>query len=226
VAQMISYEVPLLLSSVVIVMITGSLSTVKIVEAQSGFTGIFPHWYVFTPWGFAGFVLFTIAALAETNRSPFDLPEGESELVAGYFTEYSGFKFALFFLGEYLGMFSIAGFAITLFLGGWGAPLSVLSFVPSWLWFFAKLLGAIACFIWLRGTMPRLRQDQLMNFAWKFMLPMALLNLLVAGAWRFWGDGWLRWVVSSVVLVSAYALLGRALMRNQNLGARSYRYAE
>ena len=226
VAQMISYEVPLLLSSVVIVMITGSLSTVKIVEAQGGFTGIFPHWYVFTPWGFAGFVLFTIAALAETNRSPFDLPEGESELVAGYFTEYSGFKFALFFLGEYLGMFSIAGFAITLFLGGWGAPLSVLSFVPSWLWFFAKLLGAIAFFIWLRGTMPRLRQDQLMNFAWKFMLPMALLNLLVAGAWRFWGDGWLRWVVSSVVLVSAYALLGRVLMRNQNLGARSYRYAE
>ena len=226
VAQMISYEVPLLLSSVVIVMITGSLSTVKIVEAQGGFTGIFPHWYVFTPWGFAGFVLFTIAALAETNRSPFDLPEGESELVAGYFTEYSGFKFALFFLGEYLGMFSIAGFAITLFLGGWGAPLSFLSFIPSWAWFFLKLLGAIGFFIWLRGTLPRLRQDQLMNFAWKFMLPMALLNLLVAGAWRFWGDGWLRWVVSSVVLVGAYALLGRVLMRNQNLGARSYRYAE
>ena len=226
VAQMISYEVPLLLSSVVIVMITGSLSTVKIVEAQGGFTGIFPHWYVFTPWGFAGFVLFTIAALAETNRSPFDLPEGESELVAGYFTEYSGFKFALFFLGEYLGMFSIAGFAITLFLGGWGAPLSIFGFVPSWLWFFAKLLAAIAFFIWLRGTMPRLRQDQLMNFAWKFMLPMSLLNLLVAGAWRFWGDGWLRWVVSSVVLVAAYALLGRVLMRNQNLGPRSYRYAE
>ena len=226
VAQMISYEVPLLLSSVVIVMITGSLSTVKIVEAQGGFTGIFPHWYVFTPWGFAGFVLFTIAALAETNRSPFDLPEGESELVAGYFTEYSGFKFALFFLGEYLGMFSIAGFAITLFLGGWGAPLSFLSFIPSWAWFFLKLLGAIGLFIWLRGTMPRLRQDQLMNFAWKFMLPMSLLNLLVAGAWRFWGDGWLRWVVSSVVLVSAYALLGRVLMRNQNLGPRSYRYAE
>jgi NADH-quinone oxidoreductase subunit H len=226
VAQMISYEVPLLLSSVVVVMITGSLSTVKIVEAQGGFTGIFPHWYIFTPWGFAGFVLFTIAALAETNRSPFDLPEGESELVAGYFTEYSGFKFALFFLGEYLGMLSIAGFAITLFLGGWGAPLSVLGFIPSWIWFFVKLLGAIALFIWLRGTLPRLRQDQLMNFAWKFMLPMALLNLLIAGAWRFMGDGWMRWVISSVVLLGAYALLGRVLMRNQNLDARSYRYAE
>jgi len=226
VAQMISYEVPLLLSSVVAVMITGSLSTVKIVEAQSGFTGIFPHWYVFTPWGFAGLVLFVIAALAETNRSPFDLPEGESELVAGYFTEYSGFKFALFFLGEYLGMFSIAGFAITLFLGGWGAPLSFLGFVPSWAWFFLKLLAAIAFFIWLRGTLPRLRQDQLMNFAWKFMLPMTLLNLLVAGAWRFLGDGWLRWAICSAVLLLAYVLLGRALMRNQHLGARSYRYAE
>ena len=226
VAQMISYEVPLLLSSVVAVMITGSLSTVKIVEAQSGFTGWFPHWYVFTPWGFAGFVLFVVAALAETNRSPFDLPEGESELVAGYFTEYSGFKFALFFLGEYLGMFSIAGFAITLFLGGWGAPLSVLEFIPSWAWFFAKLFGAIFFFIWLRGTLPRLRQDQLMNFAWKFMLPMALLNLLVAGAWRFLGDGWSRWVLCSTVLLAAYVLLGRVLMRRQNLGPRSYRYAD
>jgi NADH-quinone oxidoreductase subunit H len=226
VAQMISYEVPLLLSSVVVVMITGSLSTVKIVEAQSGFTGIFPHWYIFTPWGFAGFALFTVAALAETNRSPFDLPEGESELVAGYFTEYSGFKFALFFLGEYLGMFSIAGFAITLFLGGWGGPFSFLGFVPSWTWFFLKLLGAIAFFIWLRGTLPRLRQDQLMNFAWKFMLPMALLNLLVAGAWRFLGEGWLRWVISTLVLLLAYTLLGRVLMRRQHLGPRSYRYAD
>jgi NADH-quinone oxidoreductase subunit H len=226
VAQMISYEVPLLLSSVVVVMITGSLSTVKIVEAQSGFTGIFPHWYVFTPWGFAGFVLFVIAALAETNRSPFDLPEGESEIVAGYFTEYSGFKFALFFLGEYLGMLSIAGFAITLFLGGWGAPFAFLGFVPSWGWFFLKLLAAIAFFIWLRGTLPRLRQDQLMNFAWKFMLPMSLLNLLVAGAWRFLGDGWPRWVICSVVLLLAYVLLGRVLMRRQHLGPRSYRYAD
>ena len=230
VAQMISYEVPLLLSSVVAVMMTGSLSTVKIIEAQSGFTGIFPHWYVFTPWGFAGFVLFTIAALAETNRSPFDLPEGESELVAGYFTEYSGFKFALFFLGEYLGMFSIAGFGITLFLGGWGAPLSFLSVVPSWAWFFIKLLGAIAFFIWLRGTLPRLRQDQLMNFAWKFMLPMTLLNLFVAAAWRFLGDtaagAWLRWVICAAVLLLAYVGLGRVLMRKQHLGPRSYRYAE
>src|SRR5580700_4639121 len=156
VAQMISYEVPLLLSSVVAVMITGSLSTVKIVEAQSGFTGIFPHWYVFTPWGFAGFVLFVIAALAETNRSPFDLPEGESEIIAGYFTEYSGFKFALFFLGEYVEMFGVAGLGTTLFLGGWSAPLLFLGVIPSWIWFFLKVELWICFFIWLRGTLPRL----------------------------------------------------------------------
>ena len=117
VAQMISYEVVLLLSSVVVVMITGSLSLTRIVEAQNHYTWGLPHWYIFTPWGLAGFVMYAIAATAETNRSPFDLPEGESELVAGYHTEYSGFKFALFFLGEYVAMFSISGLGTTLFLG-------------------------------------------------------------------------------------------------------------
>lgn len=234
VAQMISYEVPLLLSAVVAVMMTGSLSPSVIVQAQGGFTGVLPHWYVFTPWGFAGFALFVVAALAETNRSPFDLPEGESELVAGYFTEYSGFKFALFFLGEYLGMMSIAGYGITLFLGGWGAPFSFLTFIPSWAWFFAKLFLAIFFFIWLRGTLPRLRQDQLMNFAWKFMLPLSLLNLCVAAAWRFLGE-WLgtgmvpeiaRWLICAAVLLLAYVLLARTLLRRQNIRPRSYRYAD
>ncbi len=234
VAQMISYEVPLLLSAVVAIMMTGSLNPSRIVEAQGGFTGILPHWYVFTPWGFAGFVLFVIAALAETNRSPFDLPEGESELVAGYFTEYSGFKFALFFLGEYLGMMSIAGYGITLFLGGWGAPLSVLAFLPSWLWFFGKLFLAIFFFIWLRGTLPRLRQDQLMNFAWKFMLPMSLLDLFVAALWRFLGE-WLgaglgtevvRWLVCGLLLAVTYVLFARVMLKRQKISPRSYRYAE
>src|SRR6266436_9056548 len=174
IAQMISYEVPLILSSVTVVMMVGSLSTVKIVEAQAGYSGVLPHWHVLTPWGLAGFILFMIAATAESNRSPFDLPEGESEIIAGYYLEYSGFKFALFFLGEYLGMFAISGLAITLFLGGWQAPLPFLPWVPSYIWFFAKLLGLIVGFIWVRGTLPRLRMDQLMNFAWKFMLPMAL----------------------------------------------------
>jgi NADH-quinone oxidoreductase subunit H len=226
IAQMISYEVPLLLSSVAVVMITGSLSLPKIVEAQSHYTGVFPNWYVFTPWGFAAFLMFAIAATAETNRSPFDLPEGESELVAGYFTEYSGFKFALFFLGEYLGMFSMSGLGATLFFGGWSAPFSFLTWIPSWIWFFAKVMAAIFVFIWMRGTLPRLRQDQLMNFAWKFVLPFTLLNLMVTALWRFMGGGWGRWVVCTAILAGAYVLMGRVGMYRKHFGPRSYRYAE
>ena len=226
VAQMISYEVPLLMSSVVIVMMTGSLSLEKIVDAQNQYTLGLPHWYVFTPMGFAAFVMFAIAATAETNRSPFDLPEGESELVAGYFTEYSGFKFAEFFLGEYVAMLSISGLGATLFLGGWSAPLEVLNVVPSWFWFFAKIMTWICFYIWMRGTFPRLRQDQLMNFAWKFVLPLTLLNLIVAGLWRFLGEGWLRWVVCSAILLAAYVIGGRTSMKREQFGPRSYRYAE
>jgi len=228
VAQMISYEVPLLMSSVAVVMITGSLSLNRIVEAQNQYTWGLPHWYIFTPWGFAGFVMFATAATAETNRSPFDLPEGESELVAGYFTEYSGFKFAEFFLGEYVGMLSISGLGATLFLGGWSAPIGVAPFtlVPSWIWFFGKVMLSMCVFIWLRGTLPRLRQDQLMNFAWKFVLPFTMLNLFVAATWRFMGDGWLRWVVCSAVLVIAYVVMGRVGMSRKHFGPRSYRYAE
>lgn len=226
VAQMISYEVPLLMSSVVIVMMTGSLSLVKIVDAQNQYSFGLPHWYVFTPWGFAAFIIYTIAATAETNRSPFDLPEGESELVAGYFTEYSGFKFALFFLGEYLGMLSVSGLGATLFLGGWSAPLAALNWVPSWIWFFSKVMAAILVFIWMRGTLPRLRQDQLMNFAWKFVLPITLLNVLVAALWRFMGEGWLRWIVCSAILLVVYVAAGRSGMRRKRFGPRSYRYAD
>ena len=226
VAQMISYEVVLLLSSVAVVMIAGSLSLTKIVEAQNQYSFGIPHWYIFTPWGFAGFIMYAIAATAETNRSPFDLPEGESELVAGYHTEYSGFKFALFFLGEYLAMFSISGLGTTLFLGGWSAPFSFLTFIPSWIWFFSKLMLSIFVFIWMRGTLPRLRQDQLMNFAWKFVLPFTLLNLMVTALWRFMGGGWERWVVCSAILIVAYVVMGRAGMYREHFGPRRYRYAE
>jgi NADH-quinone oxidoreductase subunit H len=225
IAQMISYEVPLILASVTAVMAVGSLSTVAIVEKQAGYTGILPHWFVFTPWGFAGFILFMIAAAAESNRSPFDLPEGESEIIAGYSIEYSGFKFALFFLGEYLGMFAISGLGITLFLGGWAAPFSFLTWIPSYLWFFAKLLAMIVVFIWVRGTLPRLRMDQLMNFAWKFMLPMALLNLVTAGVWHFLPQGVLRWFVCGLLVVVPYVLLGRGL-QGWKLEKRVYRFAE
>src|SRR4029079_17835373 len=135
IAQMVSYEIPLILSSITVIMAVGSLSLSEIVagEALPPAASI-AHWHVFTPWGFAGFVLFMIAATAESNRSPFDLPEGESEIIAGYYVEYSGFKFALFFLGEYIGMFAVSGMAITLFLGGWHAPVSFLTLIPSYVW--------------------------------------------------------------------------------------------
>jgi NADH-quinone oxidoreductase subunit H len=226
VAQMISYEIPLLLSSTVIVMVAGTLSLPKIVDAQASYTGIWPHWYIFTPWGLAAFLMFCVAATSETNRSPFDLPEGESELVAGYFTEYSGFKFAIFFIAEYLSMFSMSGIATTLFLGGWSAPLSFLNVLPSWFWFFSKVMMFIFIFIWVRGTLPRLRQDQLMNFAWKFLLPLTILNLFVTILWRFMGEGWARWVVCSAILIVAYVVMGRVGMFRKNFAPRRYRYAE
>lgn len=225
-AQMISYEVPLILASVTVIMMAGSLSTVTIVHAQTGYSGWVPHWFVLTPWGLAGFVLFMIAGAAESNRSPFDLPEGESEIIAGYYTEYSGFKFALFFLGEYIGMFAVSGLAITLFLGGWHAPLPFLTWVPSYVWFFAKLLALIAVFIWVRGTLPRLRMDQLMNFAWKFMLPMALLNILIAGLWRFLPNELERWLVCSVGTVGSYVVLARTLFARSSVSRRTYHYAD
>src|SRR5438132_1248242 len=148
-----------------------------------------------------------IAAAAESNRSPFDLPEGESEIIAGYYVEYSGFKFALFFLGEYIGMFAASGLAITLFLGGWHAPFEFLEWIPSYVWFFGKLLALISLFIWVRGTLPRLRMDQLMGFAWKFMLPMALVNLVTAGIWLFLEPGISRWLILSLLVLGHYLML-------------------
>lgn len=225
IAQMLSYEIPLILSAVPVIMLTGSLSPVEIVRAQEAWTWTVTHWNVFTPWGLAGFILFLVAAAAESNRSPFDLPEGESEIIAGYYLEYSGFKFALFFLGEYLGLFVICGLGITLFLGGWTAPFSWLAWIPSWIWFFAKLLALICFFIWVRGTLPRLRMDQLMNLAWKFMLPMALINILAAAAWRFTGPVVLKWILAAVIIAGPYCLLGRALARKGQYGPRTYKFA-
>ncbi len=235
IAQMISYEIPLILSSIAVVMMSGTLSTTAIVDRQAHYTATLAHWNVFTPWGLAGFILFMIAATAETNRSPFDLPEGESEIIAGYFIEYSGFKFALFFLAEYLEMFAVSGLGITLFLGGWSSPFSFLAWIPSWIWFFVKLLALIVAFIWVRGTLPRLRMDQLMNFAWKFMLPMSLIVIFAAGLWRFLpatiaGSGALgtvvRWLVCALVIVGPYVTLARALEGGRRIEKRTYRFAE
>ena len=233
IAQMISYEIPLIISSVTVIMITGSLSLVDIVAHQEGsVAGFLPHWNVFTPWGFAGFIMFLIASLAESNRSPFDLPEAESEIIAGHLTEYSGFKYALFFLAEYLGMFAVSGLAVTLFLGGWHAPLPFLGWMPTYVWFMAKLMFIVCLFIWVRGTLPRLRVDQLLNFAWKFMLPMSLLNLVVAAVWHFtsvWdftGALAVRWLLCAAMIAIPYAWLGRALTGDKKTTLRTYRFAE
>lgn len=232
IAQMVSYELPLILSTVSVVMVVGSLSLPAIVSAQQGWVfGWLPRWHVFTPWGFAGFALFLTAACAESNRSPFDIPEAESEIIAGHLTEYSGFKYAIFFLAEYLGLFAMSSLGITLFLGGWGAPLPSLEIIPSWLWFMGKLVALIFLFIWVRGTVPRLRVDQLMNFAWKFMLPLALLNLVVAAVWHFtagWSFGgavFARWLLGAAMIGLPYVWLGNALSGGKAT-QRNYRFAD
>ena len=228
-AQLISYELPLLLAFVPVIMASGTLSTRGIVAAQGGWTdGLIPRWHVFTPWGFAGFILFMVAALAESNRSPFDLPEAESELIAGHLTEYSGFKYALFFMAEYFGMCALSGMAVTLFLGGWQAPCAFLEVVPSYVWFALKLLGLLLGFIWIRATLPRLRIDQLTRLAWKFLVPLALINLGTAGFW-IRSAGWagplqpLRWAVALALVALPFLLIGRKL--TAGIGPRIYRYA-
>mgnify|MGYP003323262967 FL=1 len=226
IAQMVSYEIPLVLSAVVVVMTVGSLNADNIAKAQEGW-----NWFVFQPWGFAAFVIFFIGALAETNRSPFDLPEAESEIIAGYFTEYSGFKFALFFLGEYIAMFAISGLAVTLFLGAGNGP-GVETY--EWLkviWFLAKVCILIGVMIWLRGTLPRLRVDQLMGFAWKFLLPLSILNIFVTGfAWhaKKLNDGI---ALSAIIWISALIILyfaawGLDRINRAKVKPRTYQYGE
>ena len=228
-AQLISYELPLILSVVPVVLVTGTLSTKAIVLAQGHWIfGFLPHWFVFTPWGLAGFIIFLIAALAESNRSPFDLPEAESELVAGHLTEYSGFKYALFFMAEYFGLTALSGLGVTLFLGGWQAPFPFLEFIPSYLWFMVKLIGMIMFFIWVRGTLLRLRIDQLTRLAWQFLVPLALLNVGNAAFWvlstHWYGPLQLvRWGVSLVIVVLPFFFLGRSL--SAGYAPRTYRYA-
>jgi NADH-quinone oxidoreductase subunit H len=227
IAQMISYELPLIITVLPVVMVVASLTPDAIVNAQGGYTfGIVPRWFVFTPWGFAAFILFFVSALVESNRTPFDVPEGESEIVAGHMTEYSGFKYATFFMAEYLGMFAVSGLATTLFLGGWHAPLSILEFVPSYVWFFAKLSILLFVYIWARGTLPRTRVDQMMNFAWKFMLPMAFTCIIAAAVWHYAGRGLRGWVWSLGVIVVVYVALSIFLDTKRKFAPRVYRFAE
>jgi NADH-quinone oxidoreductase subunit H len=227
IAQMISYELPLLITVLPVVMIVGALNPDKIVAAQGSYAfGFVPHWFVLTPWGFVAFILFFVSGLVESNRTPFDVPEGESEIVAGHMTEYSGFKYATFFMAEYIGMFAVSGLAVTLFLGGWHAPFQWLEFIPSYLWFFLKLSILLFVYIWLRGTLPRTRVDQIMNFAWKFMLPMAFTCLIAAAVWHYTGRGLRGWLWSLVVIAAVYVALSVFLDTRRKFAPRTYRFAE
>ena len=175
VAQLISYEIPIVLSIVGVVLITGSLSMVRIVEAQT------IPFILLQP---LGFLIFFLGSLAEVNRTPFDLVEADSEIVAGYNIEYSGMKFAMFFLAEYCETLALSAIIAIIYLGGWNGP-----WLPPFLWFLAKVFFVFFLIIWIRSTIPRLRIDQVMAFAWKFLLPMALINLVITGIQvLFWQD--------------------------------------
>jgi NADH-quinone oxidoreductase subunit H len=227
IAQMISYELPLIITVLPVVMIAGSLTPDRIVAAQAGYSlGFLPGWFVFKPWGATAFILFFVSGLVESNRTPFDVPEGESEIVAGHMTEYSGFKYATFFMAEYIGMFAITGLAATLFLGGWHSPARALEFIPSYVWFFAKLSALLFVYIWLRGTLPRTRIDQIMNFAWKFMLPMSFTCVIAAAVWHYAGRGWRGWLWSLAVIAIVYTSLSMLLDTQRKFAPRVYRFAE
>jgi NADH-quinone oxidoreductase subunit H len=174
-AQMVSYEVFMGLSLMGVVMLTGSFSLVDIVNHQAE-----EGWFIFTQ--FFGFVVFMIAGIAESHRLPFDLPEAEHELVAGFHTEYSGMKFGMFMVGEYLGLILISSMLATIFMGGWLGP----DFLPPIFWFALKTFGFICFFILLRAAVPRPRYDQLMTFGWQYLLPLTLINLLITGAVVLW----------------------------------------
>jgi NADH-quinone oxidoreductase subunit H len=188
-AQMISYEISLGLSLVGVLIMSGSFSLRAIVESQQGF-----FWYMVPRWNifhgqFIGFFCYLMAAYAETNRIPFDLPEAETELVAGYHTEYSAMKFAMFFMAEYANMITVACLATLLFFGGWDGPLfgpTVLRVLLPVFYFAAKIVVFLFVYIWVRGTLPRFRYDQLMSFGWKFLLPLAIANLVVTAIVVAW----------------------------------------
>jgi NADH-quinone oxidoreductase subunit H len=173
-AQMISYEIPLVISVVGVIMLSGSMNLRVIVEGQAGY---------FWDWNFVpqilGFLVFIVAGISELNRTPFDLPEAENELVAGYFIEYSGFRWAFFMLAEYVYIFAIATLATVLFLGGWHAPFPFLEFIPGIIWFLLKFIFIVFFLFWIRATLPRVRVDQLMGLGWKVLLPLALINVFL-----------------------------------------------
>jgi NADH-quinone oxidoreductase subunit H len=182
-AQMISYELSYGLALAAVVMLAGSMSLREIVINQAGYWWyVIPKWYIFLQP--LGFLIYMTAGVAETNRAPFDFPEAEQELVAGYHTEYSSMSFALFFMAEYINMVTVSAVATSLFLGGWLGP-----FLPEWMgwiWFMIKVLLLLFFYVWMRWTLPRYRYDQLMEFGWKWLLPAAVLNLIATAALVIW----------------------------------------
>jgi NADH-quinone oxidoreductase subunit H len=225
-AQLVSYEVPMGLALVAVLLMTRSLSLVEIVQRQQRI-----HlWFIFP--GLVAFFIYFVAGVAETNRNPFDLPEAESELVSGFNTEYSGVKFAFFFLGEYTAMIIISCVAVTVFFGGWLRPfpsvkaLAFLDVVPPIVWFLLKAGFFIFCYIWFRSTFPRYRFDQLMALGWKWMIPVSLVNIVVvalailATPGRTNGLFTLSWIYGGLfVLMFLLAKLRRALARRERLAA-------
>jgi len=182
-AQMISYELSYGLALAAVVMLAGSLSLREIVTNQAGYWFyVIPKWYVFLQP--IGFIIFMTAGVAETNRAPFDFPEAEQELVAGYHTEYSSMSFALFFLAEYINMVTVSAVATSLYLGGWLGPL--LPDWMGWIWFLVKVFALLFFYVWMRWTLPRYRYDQLMEFGWKVLLPVAVVNLIATAALVIW----------------------------------------
>ncbi len=184
VAQIVSYEIPAILAILAVVMIAGTMNLQEITQMQ---TGWFWNWFIFKkfPFIFVAFIIYFVASLAETNRTPFDIPEAESELVAGYVTEYSGMKFAMFMLAEFVNMFAVSAIAATLFLGGWNSPFGDFMSGPIWgvFWFLSKGMFFVFIQMWLRWTLPRLRVDQLMYVSWKVLTPWAFACILFIGLW-------------------------------------------
>ena len=214
-AQIVSYEIPLGLSILTIVMLVESLSMQEIVASQSN--GVF-SWLIFrTPFTFIAFFIFFISSIAEVNRTPFDLPEAESEIVAGFHTEYSGMRFALFFIAEYANMFAVSAIAVTLFLGGWEGVLPGYDILGGFPGFVIKSLALVFLMMWLRWTLPRLRVDQLMNLCWKYFIPIAFFNILGTGIWGliFPEDTLISTAISCAIiyigLIAAYKVAGRTL---------------
>jgi NADH-quinone oxidoreductase subunit H len=182
-AQIVSYEIPVGLAIVCAIMVSGSMSMQTIVQVQSGG---FWNWIIFNsfPFNFIAAIIYFCASVAEINRTPFDIPEAESELVAGYMTEYSGMRWSFFFLAEYGNLLAVSAIGTTLFLGGWQAPIDALAFVPGVVWFLSKTAVLVFVQIWIRWTLPRLRVDQLMYVCWKVFVPLALICIAGVGLWQ------------------------------------------